>query len=179
MHERRTLDVPGRRPAGVLVPLFERDDEPWIVLTRRTDTVRSHKGEISFPGGARDPQDPDLWTTAVRETVEELGIAPEAIMQLGALDDLPTFGSGFIVSPFVAALERPGEWHPSEHEIAYVIELPLRALSDSHRIEVWEREGIRYPMHIFELDGHVVWGLTAFILRRFLDVVAPALGQAG
>lgn len=173
-HARRTVSVPERRQAAVLLLLFERDHEPWIVLTKRTETVRAHKGEIAFPGGARDPEDEDLYATAVRETHEELGIKPTSLQPLGALDDYPTFASGYIVSPFVAAVE-PGEYRPSEHEIAEVIEVPLRELWRAHRVEVWERDGIKYPMHIFDVRGHRVWGVTAFIMRRFLDIAGPAL----
>ena len=174
-HPRRTVDVPGRRQAGVLIMLFERDDKPWVVLTERTHLVSLHKGEISFPGGARDPEDEDLWATAVRETVEELGVDPNSLQQLGALDDYPTFSSGYIVSPFIAAVTPPEEWKASPAEIESVIELPLKQLIDVGRMEVWEREGIRFPMHIFDANEHHVWGVTAFILRRFLDIVGPAL----
>lgn len=174
-HPRRIVQAPDRRQAAVMVPLFSHDGEPWLVLTKRTDTVRMHKGEISFPGGSRDPEDADLWTTALRETHEELGLVPDAVEQIGALDDHPTFASGYIVSPFVATFD-PGEWSPSEHEIAEVIELPLAELARVGRVEVWSRQGIRYPMHLFDLDGHRVWGVTAFILRRFLDIAGPALG---
>ena len=178
-HPRRTVDVPGRRQAGVLILLFERDGEPWVVLTERTHLVSLHKGEISFPGGARDAEDEDLWATAVRETVEELGVDPNTLQQLGAMDDYPTFSSGYIVSPFVAAVEPPEEWTASEAEIAQVIEIPLRRLLDVGRMEVWERDGIRFPMHIFDVDEHRIWGVTAFILRRFLDIVGPAVEHAG
>jgi 8-oxo-dGTP pyrophosphatase MutT (NUDIX family) len=174
-HPRRMVDVPGRRQAGVLIMLFERDGEPWAVFTERTHTVSLHKGEISFPGGARDPEDDDLWGTAVRETVEELGVDPNTLQQLGALDDYPTFSSGYIVSPFIAAVDPPEQWHASPAEIAQVIELPLKTLLKIGRMEVWEREGIRFPMHIFDVDGHRIWGVTAFILRRFLDIVGPAI----
>jgi 8-oxo-dGTP pyrophosphatase MutT (NUDIX family) len=177
-HPRRMVDVPGRRQAGVLIMLFERDGEPWVVLTERTHLVSLHKGEISFPGGARDPEDEDLWATAVRETVEELGVDPNTLQQLGAMDDYPTFSSGYIVSPFIAAVEPPERWHASEAEIAQVIEIPLRRLLDVGRMEVWEREGIRFPMHIFDIDGHRIWGVTAFILRRFLDIVGPTVEHA-
>jgi 8-oxo-dGTP pyrophosphatase MutT (NUDIX family) len=176
-HPRRMVTVPGRRQAGVLIMLFERDEGPWVVLTERTHSVSLHKGEISFPGGARDPEDEDLWATAVRETVEELGVDPNTLQQLGALDDYPTFSSGYIVSAFVAAVEPPEGWLPSEHEIAQVLEFPLRELLDVGRMEVWEREGIRFPMHIFDVGGHRIWGVTAFILRRFLDIVGPALEE--
>ena len=157
-HPRNMVEVPGRRQAGVLIMLFERDGEPWVVLTERTHTVSLHKGEISFPGGARDPGDEDLWATAVRESVEELGVDPNSLQQLGALDDYPTFSSGYIVSPFIAAVTPPEEWKASPAEIAHVIELPLK-------------------LHIFDADGYRVWGVTAFILRRFLDIVGPALEQ--
>jgi 8-oxo-dGTP pyrophosphatase MutT (NUDIX family) len=169
------VTVPGRRQAGVLIMLFERESEPWVVLTERTHSVSLHKGEISFPGGARDPEDGDLWATAVRETVEELGVDPNALQQLGALDDYPTFSSGYIVSAFVAAVEPPARWIPSVHEIETVLEFPLPKLIEVGRMEVWEREGIRFPMHIFDIDGHRIWGVTAFILRRFLDIVGPTL----
>ena len=175
-HVRRAVDMPDRRQAAVLLLLFERGGEPWVVLTRRTETVRSHKGEISFPGGAKDPEDADLWATAVRESAEELGVSSGQIRMLGALDDYPTFSTGYIVSAFVAALT-PGGYSPSEHEIAEVIEVPLGALARNGRVEVWEREGIRYPMHIFEVDGHYVWGVTAFILRRFLDILGDGVAR--
>jgi 8-oxo-dGTP pyrophosphatase MutT (NUDIX family) len=180
-HPRRMVDIPERRRAAVLLMLFERHAEPWIVLTKRSQGVRSHKGEISFPGGSQDQTDADLWGTAVRETVEELGVDPAALQPLGALDDYPTFSSGFVVSAFVAAVDPPQRWRPSEHEIDEVIELPLDVLAQSHRTEVWEREGIRFPMHIFEVDGCYIWGVTAFILRRFLDVIGsvPSARSSG
>ncbi len=174
-HQRTIVDVPERRKAAVLIMLFERNGEPWVVLTRRTDTVSTHKGEISFPGGAHDDVDPDTWVTAVRESEEELGVDPAGLTMLGAMDDYPTFSSGFIVSPYVAAVE-PQDWVPHDAEIAEVIELPLRRLAELARMEVWEREGVRFPMHIFDVDGHYVWGVTAFIMRRFLDIVGPSLG---
>lgn len=174
-HPRVTVDVPERRKAAVLIMLFERAGEVWVVLTKRTDTVSTHKGEISFPGGGHDETDPDTWATAVREAQEELGVDPAGLIDLGALDDYPTFSSGFIVSPHVAAVV-PQTWIPSAFEIAHVIELPLARLAHAGRMEVWERDGVRFPMHIFDVDGHYVWGVTAFILRRFLDIVEPALG---
>jgi 8-oxo-dGTP pyrophosphatase MutT (NUDIX family) len=175
-YSRKVVQIPGRRQAAVLIPLFARGGEPWVVLTKRTETVSTHKGQISFPGGGHDDADADLWGTALRETQEELGVDVSQVRRLGVLDDYPTFASGFLVTAFVGELVPETPWRHSPHEIEHVIELPLRALAEVGRVERWERDGIRFPMSIFELDGHYVWGLTAFILRRFLDVVGPALG---
>jgi 8-oxo-dGTP pyrophosphatase MutT (NUDIX family) len=164
-----------RRKAAVLLLLYERDGEPWTVLTKRTDTVATHKGQISFPGGGHDPEDEDMWATAVRETHEELGVEPARLARLGALDDHATFGSSFVVSPFIAALDPPGRWVPSAAEIDAVIEVPVRRLMEIARVEEWDRYGTKIAMHIFDVDEHRVWGLTAFILKKFLDVAGSAL----
>jgi len=176
-HHPRSVDHPGRRQAAVLIVLYERDHEPWVVLTKRTESVATHKGQISFPGGAKDPEDADLWATAVRETVEELGVEPATVVKLGRLDDYPTFSSGFVVTPHIATMHPPEAWNPNPFEIAEVIELPLRVLADIARVEWWERDGIRFPMHIFEVEHHYVWGVTAFILHRFFEVVGPVIGH--
>src|SRR5213592_2298449 len=93
----------GRRPAAVVVPLVG-GPEPSIVFTKRTDHLSRHPGEISFPGGMRHDEDPDLLTTALRETHEELGVAPTLIEVLGTLPPLETFTTGFTILPFVGAL---------------------------------------------------------------------------
>lgn len=175
-YERRTLDVPSRTKAAVLLPLFERDGEAWVVLTRRTATMSTHAGQISFPGGSSDPGETDLWDTAQRETCEELGVLPTDIARLGALDDYPTYSSGYIVSAYVGSIVPPELWLHSEREIDEVIEVPMRRLAEVGRMEVWERDGIRFPMHLFEVDHHRVWGVTAYILRRFIDVAGHAIG---
>lgn len=169
-HPPKLAQADERRKAAVLIMLYEREGEPWTVLTKRTDTVATHKGQISFPGGGHDPEDTDMWATALRETYEELGVDPASLEALGRLDDHATFGSSFVVSPFVASLAPPERWIPSEAEIAAVIEVPLRRLIEIARVEEWERYGTKIDMHIFDVDEHRVWGLTAFILRKFLDV---------
>lgn len=175
-HERAQVRVPERRQAAVLIPLFERGGEPWLVLTKRTETVATHKGQISFPGGAHDPTDADLWETAVREAEEEMGLVRDRVAYLGALDDYPTFSSGFVVSPYVASIDPPSAWEPHAAEVDHVIELPLREVHRIGRTEIWERDGIRFPMHVYEIEGHYVWGVTAFILHRFLEIASPVLG---
>jgi 8-oxo-dGTP pyrophosphatase MutT (NUDIX family) len=172
---KRAVEMPERVAAAVLLMVFERDGEPWIVLTKRTQHVRSHKGEISFPGGVRDPADSTLEQTAVREAVEELGVDPSVIEIVGELDDLPTFSSGYVVSPFVAVVQPVATYSPSPAEIDEVIEVPVAELARVGRAAVWDRGGRQVPTHVFETGGHVVWGATGRILRDFLDVVGPAL----
>jgi len=151
--------------------LFERGGEPWLVFTRRTHTVAQHKGEISFPGGGRDDEDADLEATAIRETVEELGIDPADITIVGRLDDLPTFVTGYNVSPFVAVVPEQHAYRPSDAEIDEIIELPVEELERVGRREVIVRRGFPIETNIFETRGHFIWGFTGAVLRQFLDEV--------
>lgn len=156
--------------------LFERDGEPWLVFTRRTHHVAHHKGEISFPGGGRDDEDADLEATAVRETVEELGIDPDDITIVGRLDDLPTFVTGYNVAPYVAVVPEQHAYHPSDAEIDEVIELPVDELVRVWRRETIMRRGFPIDTNIFETRGHFIWGFTGAVLRQFLDEIWSAVG---
>lgn len=162
--------------AAVLIMLFSKDDEPWVVFTKRSESVRHHKGEISFPGGVRDPEDASLADTAIREAVEELGIDPAEVEILGELDDLPTFVSGFVISPFVAVVPEKEAYDHSPDEISEVIRVPLSRLASIQREATWEREGRSFTTQVFDVDGNVIWGATGRILSNFLEAVGPALG---
>jgi 8-oxo-dGTP pyrophosphatase MutT (NUDIX family) len=157
------------RPAAVLLPLVE-DPEPWIVFTKRTDELPRHPGEISFPGGMRHPGDRDLASTALRETHEELGIAPAAVDVLGGLSPLQTFTSGTAIVPFVGVLPADPVFTPSPAEIAEVLEFPVERLLAVEKPMVWSREHETYWGHVYELDGHTIWGATARILNEFLEL---------
>jgi len=172
---RRTLDLPPGRPAAVLLMLFERDGEPWLVFTKRTQHVAHHKGEISFPGGSRDDDDADIERTAIRETVEELGVDAEIIRVAGRLDEIPTYVTGYNVSPFVAVIPEQHSYQPSPAEIDEVIELPVAELAKVGRRDVIVRRGFPIETNVFETRGHFIWGLTGAILRQFLDEVWPSL----
>jgi 8-oxo-dGTP pyrophosphatase MutT (NUDIX family) len=180
---RRALDerpvregaLPPGRAAAVLLMLFEREGEPWLVFTKRTEHVQHHKGEISFPGGARDDEDDDIERTAVRETVEELGIDEVDISVVGRLDEIPTFVTGYNVMPFVAVVPEQHSYRPSDAEIEEVIELPVDELARVGRRDVIVRRGFPIETNVFETRGHYIWGLTGAILRQFLDEVWPAL----
>ena len=156
-------------PAAVLVPVVDVA-EPTVLLTVRSDLVGDHRGEISFPGGVRHPEDVDLLETALRETEEELGIPREAFEVLGPLPPTPTVVSGYVIQPFVGILARRPELVPSPVEIAEVLELEIDRLAGVE--EEVHREtgpGIRRSWFAYTLDGYTVWGATGRILHSFLE----------
>jgi len=170
------LASPGR-PAAVLLMLFERDGEPWLVFTKRTDHVEHHKGEISFPGGARDAEDADLEATAIRETVEELGVEEPLITIVGRMDEVPTFVTGYNVTPYVAVIPEPHSYRPSPAEIDEVIELPVSELARIGKRDVVVRRGFPVETNVFDTRGHFIWGFTGGVLRTFLDEVWPEVSR--
>jgi 8-oxo-dGTP pyrophosphatase MutT (NUDIX family) len=158
-------------PAAVLLLLYEKADEPYVVLTRRTEHVEHHKGETSFPGGAFDRDDGDLLTTALRETEEEIGVRPEDVEVLGQLDDIVTI-TGFLVSPFVGVLGTSSyPFAVNAHEVAEVVEVPLRHLMDERNLEQSaQRFGDRWwPILSYRYGDYRIWGATARIFKGFFD----------
>ena len=116
--QKRILASNGTVTAAVLVPLFAKDGRRHVLLTKRSELVEHHRGEISFPGGKLDPTDPNLLCCALRETAEEIGLAPEHVRIIGELDDSYTVATNFRVVPFVGAIPHPYEFVPSIREIA-------------------------------------------------------------
>ena len=194
----RRLEVDGFRPAAVLVPLLDRPAGPTLLFTRRTERVPSHKGEISFPGGAREAGE-DAVRAALREAEEEVGLPAGAAEPLGLLDDVPSIAR-FVVSPVVAAIRRPpAAFRPAEFEVHEPFELPLAALRDpaQRRASLFDPAGLppelaaavreargargvrfedvdpetgHWRVHSFHADpDRVVWGLTARVLADLLD----------
>ncbi|HLF72293.1 MAG TPA: CoA pyrophosphatase [Dehalococcoidia bacterium] len=166
----------GERPrAAVLLPLYPKDGSLHVVFTKRSEDVRTHKGEVSFPGGAVDEKDPDLIATALREAMEEIGLYPDHVVVIGELDEIVTI-SEFHVSVFVGEIApqaQPYEWRPQELEVAEVLEVPIEHLLDEENlIEVArQREGEMMIMEGFSYGDHVIWGATGRMLRNFFDVV--------
>lgn len=159
-----------QRRAAVLVPLFVRDGALRILLTRRTETLEHHKGQISFPGGGEDEADESAFATAVRETEEELGIPAQDIRLLGTLSPLATV-SDFFVEPFVGAIPYPHVLRPAEAEIAEVIDAPIAALLDPKILERRVLPGREEPTLFFHYGKHVIWGATARMLKELLDAL--------
>jgi 8-oxo-dGTP pyrophosphatase MutT (NUDIX family) len=177
-HRPRRIQPEGRPEAAVLLLVYEVHGEPHILFTLRTHLVETHKGQISFPGGAADPEDDDLRLTALRETYEELGVRPDDVEVVGQLDDSPSI-SGFMVTPYVGFIRGPVPYpfRPNHHEVAELIEVPLSHLMDRANVteEVRHIDGRDLVMYSYLFRGHVIWGLTARILKQFLDLLEPAL----
>jgi len=156
--------------SSVLVPLFDRGGELHVVLTRRTQTVRDHKGQIAFPGGVRDEADESLLDTALREMGEELGVKPSEIEILGKLDDLYTV-TGYCIAPYVGVIPWPCEIVTNGEEIAELLLFPLSAFMDPavFREELHEHRGRRYAVCYFDVrPDATVWGATGKILSQLL-----------
>jgi 8-oxo-dGTP pyrophosphatase MutT (NUDIX family) len=161
------------REAGVLILLYPAADDLHFFLTRRTDHVEAHKGQISLPGGAQEPGE-SLAQTALRETREELGIAHAPIELLGeALTPVYIPVSGFRATPFVAFTPARPEIHLSQTEVVEVLEPSLETLLDERNIaeELWTIRGFPAIVPYFSINGHKVWGATAMILSEFREML--------
>ncbi len=160
----------GRRRAGVLVPLFVRDGALWILFTRRTETVEQHRGQISFPGGAQEEVDASLWQTALRESEEEIGLAPSDAIALGSLSPIATV-TNFYVEPYVAAIPQPYVFRPQEAEIAELLEVPVAALMDPAILEKKPFPGREELVLFYHHGENVIWGATARMLEELLEAL--------
>lgn len=164
------LDGSARRASAVLAAVYELRDEPHVLLTRRSWDLRSHKGEVSFPGGAHEPDDPDLVTTALREAHEEVGLPPEVVEVVGELDHLQTVTTEAFIVPYVGILSSRPPLRPDPREVAEIRDVPIsELLADGvFREEIWSRDGVDRAIWFFELEGDTVWGATAAMLRDLL-----------
>jgi 8-oxo-dGTP pyrophosphatase MutT (NUDIX family) len=153
------------KPSAVLVPVLTYGESPRLLLTRRSETLRSHQGQISFPGGRRDEGDASYAAAALREADEEIGLPPEAVEIIGYLDDYPTM-TGYRITPVVGLIAEPFTPKPHEGEVAEVLEVPLKEVlySDRFRRTVISREGVTFPTYELYHGPHQIWGATAAIL---------------
>jgi 8-oxo-dGTP pyrophosphatase MutT (NUDIX family) len=177
LHKKVRLETPGKQPSGVLIPIYVEDGRHILVFTRRSQLVRYHKGEISFPGGGYHSSDGNLRQTALRESFEEIGLDPGQVDILGELDDTLTRFSNYIVTPFVGLVPSGYPYVVSDFEIGELIHMPVDALLN--------KGCCRYDVPVM-LDGHLVvqniytyqdnqvTGATARVLKQFLDVYSYA-----
>lgn len=164
------------RQAAVLAPLYARDGQPYLLFTRRSADLATHSGEISFPGGSREPTDRSLAQTALRETHEELGLEPARVTLLGAMPPAYTFVSNFLVTPYVGWLgEGLPALRPQSAEVAEIIEAPLSALDDHliYHAEMWTRGGMTHAVHFYDFGPYRIWGFTGRLLNDLLALLPP------
>jgi 8-oxo-dGTP pyrophosphatase MutT (NUDIX family) len=168
----RRVRINGKKTAAVMILLLNKSDVPHVVFTQRTDMVETHKGQISFPGGVQDQKDENLLLTAKRETLEEIGINSDLIGDLGQVDDFFTV-TDFIVSPFVGYLKSNVVYRINTNEVAEVLEVPLDLFLESTYFEIkkWDHQGKLYDVYFYYYGNQVIWGATAYILNRFIDLV--------
>jgi 8-oxo-dGTP pyrophosphatase MutT (NUDIX family) len=159
-----------QRRAGVLAPLFVRDGNLWVLLTKRTESVEKHRGQIAFPGGGQEEDDESLYRTALRETEEEIGVKPEDVRYLGDLTPIVTI-TDYYVEPYVGAIPYPYPFQLQETEIAGLIEVPIPALLDPKALEIRPFPGRPEPVLYYHYGETVIWGATARILKELLDAL--------
>lgn len=167
-------------PSAVLAPLYDLDGEAHVVLTRRSRALRSHAGEVSFPGGRSEDGDRDLVHTALREAEEEIGLDPGTVEVVGELDHLATVSSGSFIVPWVGAMPARPELLPCSDEVDAVLHVPLSELMAPgvFREERWSfGVGLDRPIVFFDLVGDTVWGATAAMLRQLLGFVTGTVAR--
>lgn len=176
---------PPLRPAAVLVGLVERDDGLTVLLTRRTDHLQHHPGQVSFPGGHIERHDPNAVAAALRETEEEIGLPATHIKVIGRLDTYVT-RTGFEVTPVVAMIAPPFDLSPDPYEVAEVFEVPLAFLMDPNNHQRHERElqGIKRFFYAMPYGDHFIWGATAGMIVDLYQVLTsptqtPPIDETG
>jgi 8-oxo-dGTP pyrophosphatase MutT (NUDIX family) len=171
-HTIREISKENLRPASVFMLFMMKEDQPHILLTKRTEKVKDHKGQISFPGGAYDEEDGDFLATAYRETFEEVGIPENEIAYIGRFDDYISI-SGYRVSTYVGSVKYPVNYDFNEHEIDEHIEVPFSLFLNREfdRVEKFRIDGVDHTVYYYIHNGHEIWGLTARILTDFVKKI--------
>ena len=171
------MAVHGGRRAAVLAALYrDAAGDLHAVFTRRRDDLRSHPGEISFPGGRQDEADADLPTTALRETLEEVGLPPAAVELIGAMLPTPTLVTNYGIYPFVGLIEPGFEWIAEAAEVAQVLELPLEAVREGYARRRVVRRGVSFRTDTYQVGDYLIWGATARIVGDLLERLRPLQG---
>jgi len=175
--QKQRITDAGLVPSAVLVPIYCRQEQYCVLFTQRTERVKEHKGQISFPGGARQEGDKTLLDTALRESAEEIGLAPGEVEVLGELDDALTATSNYVVSPFVGLIPWPYQFKVDGWETEEIIEVPILALMEksSRRQETEVIRGREITSYFYHYQGKIIWGATARILHQFLEIFARAI----
>ena len=159
------------REAAVLIPVFKEQGEYHMLLTRRTDEVETHKGQISFPGGMRE-SDEALLETALRETFEEVGVERNSIEPLGRFHDYMSI-TRFRVTPFVGLVRTPFKTRRQVHEVAEILHVPFSVFTDPENPRTMKHAypGREMDVYFYPYEKHRIWGLTARIIKDFFEIL--------
>ncbi|MFH1033494.1 MAG: CoA pyrophosphatase [Pseudomonadota bacterium] len=171
-HQPRRLDYPGSRPAAVLMPLWERDGRVQMVFTKRNADLPHHPGQISFPGGAADPEDSGLSETALRETCEEIGVCQGLVEVVGRLDQVLTI-TNFLVTPYLGLVDARADFRPNPVEVERLVVVPLAKVLDraNYQPRPLQWQGVSMQQVALTHGQDVIWGATARMLLNLLDVL--------
>ena len=175
----RRLPPNDARQAAVLIPLYVDAGELWTLLTKRSEQLPHHRGQIAFPGGSLEAGE-DFWQAALRESEEEIGLDPKKVLQLGELDEAET-PSGFRIMPCVGAVPHPIETQPDGEEVEEVFAVPLTTLANPRMVEdrVVTVDGQERELRVYHVGGRQVWGLTARIVQGLLVRLGLEVPQGG
>jgi 8-oxo-dGTP pyrophosphatase MutT (NUDIX family) len=165
----------GRESAVLMALRPQPDGAPSLIFTKRRDDLSSHPGQISFPGGASDPEDADHVATALREAHEEVAIPPEAVRVIGALEPMATIVSDYAVYPIAGVIPQELELSPNPDEVDYTFEVDLAALVALREQRELRRAGMAFKTEAFETEHGLIWGVTGYILGRLLDRVGDCV----
>ena len=158
--------------AAVLVPVFFHDNEYHLLFTKRTDRLRDHKGQICFPGGRCEDCDESSLETALRESFEEIGLDPEKVDIIGALDDKPTMHTNYLITPYTGYIPWPADLTIDPVEVARIITVPVSALLKEDALKPEDdplNDGTSEGFFYYR-DGNIIWGATARVLKQFLEL---------
>lgn len=161
------------RIAAVILPLIYRDNNWFILFTKRTESVDHHRGEFSFPGGMVEAADRNEMEAALRETEEEIGVKREDMLILGALPTEITAVSYFLIHPFVGVINPAAEYRINPNEIERILEIPVNVLLSMKDVkeQIFEHSGNKFRVYFYNYQGDVIWGATGRILKQFLDII--------
>lgn len=163
------------KPSAVLIPLLHADEGPSVVLTRRADHLRNHKGEMSFPGGRMEAEETP-YQTALREAHEEVALSHHVVTVLGTLEPITTFVSNSLITPVVGVIEGVPTLQADPGEVARIMTVPLHDLvrEGTYRNEWWETPRGEINIHFFELDDETIWGATGRLLYQLISAITAS-----
>jgi 8-oxo-dGTP pyrophosphatase MutT (NUDIX family) len=166
------LNHPNFVHSAVLMPIFSENQELKFILTKRTESLKRHRGEISFPGGRKDQRDKSLEETALRETDEEIGVPPGKIKILGRLDDLFTI-TRYIITPFIGIIAKPVECRSNSREVAELLYVPLDLFLQKEKFAEKNipQDGANFPVYYYYWNNYEIWGATAHIINQFMEII--------